>query len=93
MQNSGHVTHHKDLHAFVEPGNSVIEFRVVRRGRSVRVDVPRETLNQRFGVDDTPHALLIAYEAHRDEIDAAVLRRAADGGTGVVVVRPKDIVH
>ena len=93
MHDSGHVTHHKDLHPFVEPGNSAIEFRVIRRGQSVRVDVPRETLSQRFGVEDTAHGLLIAYEAHRDAIDAAVLRRAADGGTGVVVVRPKDIVN
>ena len=93
MQNSGPAAHHKDLHPFVKPGNSVIEFRLIRRGLSVRVDVPRETLNQRFGVDDSPHGLLIAYEAHRDEIDAAVLRRAAGGGTGVVTVRPKDILH
>lgn len=81
----------KDLHPFVDPGSSAIEFRVIRKGSTVRVDVSRETLNQRFGVRDAPHGLLMAYEAHRDEIDDAVIRRAVDGGTGVVVVRPKDL--
>jgi len=80
-----------DLHPFVDSSASTIEFRIVREGRLVRVDVSRETVNQRFGVPDVPYGLLEAYEAHRDQIDAAVLRRAAEGGTGVVVVRPMDL--
>ena len=90
MPNAGQLIR-KDLHPFVEQGNSAIEFRVICRGQQVRVDVPRETLNQRFGVRETRHGMLMAYEAHRAEIDAAVIRRAAEGGTGVVVVRPQDL--
>jgi hypothetical protein len=81
-----------DLHAFVDLSDSTIEFRVIRHGRLVQVEVPRETVNQRFGVRVTsPHDLLTAYEAHRSEIDAAVIRKAAGGGGGVVMVRPRDI--
>lgn len=81
-----------DLHAFVDLSDSTIEFRVIRHGRLVRVEVPRETVNQRFGIRvTTPHDLLTAYEEHRSEIDAAVIRRAASGGAGVVMIRPKDI--
>jgi hypothetical protein len=80
-----------DLHPIVAPGNSAIEFRVIRKGRSVRIDVSRATLNHRFGVRDVPYGLLEAYEAHRGQIDAAVIRRAIGGGEGVVVVRPKDL--
>jgi len=81
---------HRDLHAFVESGSSTIEFRVTANGLSVRVDVTRATLNARFGVTNSSHGLLGAYEAHRAEIDDAVIRRATSGGIGVVKVRPKD---
>jgi hypothetical protein len=81
-----------DLHPIVDPGASTIEFQVLRKGRVVRVEVPRSTLSRRFGVpEDDPHGLLVAYEAHRDVIDAAVMRRADQGGTGVVRVRPADL--
>ena len=81
-----------DLHPIIEPGASTIEFQVLRKGRVVRVEVRRSTLSRRFGVpDDDPHGLLIAYEAHRDQIDAAVIRRADDGGVGVVRVRVADL--
>ncbi|GEM_PF-3839233 len=69
----------RDLHAFPNPSFSTVEFRVVHNGRLVRVDVPREPISQRFGVLETEHGLLIAYEAHRGRIDAAVRRRAAGG--------------
>lgn len=82
---------HKDLHLIVDPSVSTIEFRVMSRGRQVRVDVSRETVNQRFGMSDSRYGLLEAYEAHRDQIDAAVIRRADDGGIGVVVGRPMDL--
>jgi hypothetical protein len=90
MPNSRHATH-KDLHAMVEPNSTAIEFRVIRRGQSVRVDVPRETLDQCFGVGGTRHGLLIVYETHRDQIDDAVMRRADSDGAGIIVVRPKDL--
>jgi len=81
-----------DLHPFVDSSGSAIEFRIVRGHRLVRVEVSRATLNQRFGVsEDSQYGLLQAYEAHRDQIDAAVICRAADGGTGVVKVRPTDL--
>jgi len=80
-----------DLHPLLDVHASTIHFRVVRRGRLVRVDVPRETVSQRFGVSDDPHGLLLAYEAHRSEIDAAVIRRADDCCAGVVTVRPTDL--
>jgi hypothetical protein len=81
----------KDLHPFFDPSISTIEFRVLSKGRMVRVDVPKETLSRRFGVRETPHGLLTTYEAHREEIDAAVIRRAADDGPDVVVIRPTDL--
>jgi hypothetical protein len=81
-----------DLHPYIDSEACAIEFRVVRNGRLVCVDVPRETIRRRFGVPDTPHGLLSAYEAHRDEIDAAVLMHASSsGGAGVVQVRPADL--
>jgi len=81
-----------DLHPFIDSTASTIEFRIVRGDRSIRVHVTRETINQRFGVsEDSQYGLLEAYEAHREQIDDAVLRRAAEGGTGVVKVRPKDL--
>jgi len=82
----------KDLHPLVDASSSAIEFRVIRKTDPVRVDVPRKTLSQRFGVREGRYGLLQAYEAHRDEIDAAVIRRAVDGGAGVVMVRPKDLM-
>jgi len=33
----------------------------------------------------------MTYEKHREEIDAVVLRRAAEAGAGVTVLRPDDI--
>lgn len=64
MPKSEHFIH-KDLHALVEPGGSTIEFRLYRHGRSVRVDVSRATLNLRFGVRETSHGMLQAYEENR----------------------------
>jgi hypothetical protein len=90
MPKSGDLVH-RDLHPFVDASVSTIEFHVISRGRRVRVDVPRETVSQSFGVTDSRYGLLEAYEAHRDQIDAAVICRAAEGGTGVVVVRPMDL--
>jgi hypothetical protein len=93
MPNSSHLDDSNgDLHAFVDESIRTIQFRVVSRGRIVHVDVREETVNSCFGVRDMPSGLLLAYEAHRSEIDAAVIRRAAMGGTGVVSVRPLDIV-
>jgi len=81
-----------DLHPLLGVGTSTIEFRVVRRGRLVRVDVPVETVSQRFGVPDDAHGLLVAYEANRTCIDNAVLRRADEScGAGVILVRPMDL--
>ncbi len=80
----------RDLHPLLSEF-STIEFRVVRGGRQVRVDVPSYAIGQRFGAIEGRYSLLRAYEAHRREIDAAVLRRAEDGGAGVVVVRPVDL--
>ena len=81
-----------DLHPFVDSTGSVIEFRIARDDRLVRVEVSRETLHQRFGVsEDSQYGLLEAYDAHREEIDAAVIRRAGEGGAGVVDVRPADL--
>lgn len=80
-----------DLHPYIDCEAHAIKFRVVRNGQLVCVEVSRETISQRFGVPDTSHGLLRAYEAHRNEIDAAVVQRAADGGTGIVQVRPADL--
>jgi len=73
------------------PEVSKIEFRAISHGRQVLVDVPRETVNRHFGVPDSRYGLLEACEAHRDQIDAAVLRRVTKGGIGVVDVRPMDV--
>jgi hypothetical protein len=86
------LPHDMDLHPLMDSLGSTIEFRIVRRGRTVRVDVPRETLSQRFGVGGTSHGLLLTYEAHRVEIDAAVIRSATDGGTGVVRLGVRDLL-
>jgi hypothetical protein len=92
MPDSSHVGgKNGDLHAFIDESIRTIQFRVVSGGRIVHVDVREETVNRCFGVRDMPNGLLMAYEAHRREIDAAVIRRAADGGTGVVSVRPMDL--
>ena len=80
-----------DLHAYVPSGAFAIEFRVIRKGEMVRVDVPIETIRRCFGEYKGAHELLRAYEQHRREIDAAVIRRAASGGAGVVQVRPLDL--
>ena len=80
-----------DLHPIFDWSTSTIEFRLLRRDRVVRVDVPRETVDECFGVPDSQYGLLEVYEAHRDEIDAAVIRRAAEGDLDAVVIRPADV--
>ena len=73
------------------PVVSKIEFRAISHGRQVLVDVPRGTVNRHFGVPDSRYGLLEACQAHRDQIDAAVLRRVTKGGVGAVDVRPIDL--
>ena len=80
-----------DLHPLVNSGASVIEFRLLRQGCLVRIDVPRETVSRRFRVPDTEYGLLQTYEAHREAIDAAVIHRADEGGAGVLTIRPVDL--
>lgn len=80
-----------DLHVYVDEHVRTMEFRVFSQGRTVCVDVRGETLSICFGVPNDPHGLLKAYETHRAEIDAAVIRRAAEAGEGVVMVRPMDL--
>lgn len=93
MPNSKRVSaKNTDLHVFADESIRAIEFGVVSRGRFVHVHVYRETLNRCFGVGDTPYGLLLAYEAHRSLIDAAVIRRAEEGGTGVVLVHADDLL-
>lgn len=93
MPNSTHVSDkNTDLHMFADERICAIEFGVVSQGRFVHVHVRRETLNRCFGVRNTPHGLLMAYEAHRSLIDAAVIRRAECGGTGIVWVQSSDLL-
>ena len=58
-----------------------IEFGVVSRGQIVRINVSGQTVANCFGLGGSPHALLMAYEANRSQIDAAVMHRAAEGAS------------
>jgi hypothetical protein len=80
-----------DLHAFVNACTRMIEFRIIRKGQLVQIEIPEAVMHQRFGVSAAAHGLLEAYEAHRELIDAAVIRLASASGPGVVVLRPMDL--
>jgi hypothetical protein len=81
-----------DLHPLVDPVSASIEFRVVHKGRFVRVHLLKETMVECFGMEDTPYGLLKTYEKHRAEIDAAVMRVAQASKNDAVVLSCDDLI-
>jgi hypothetical protein len=82
---------HPQLHPLFDQRRATIEFRVALPQASVYVVLTEATMASRFPVPEAEHGLLIAYEGHRDEIDAAVIRLAATEGAGNWVMRPTDM--
>ena len=60
-------------------------------GQNVGATISRQTLHFRFKGDMSGSDVLATYEAHRDEIDAAVLRRVAKGSREPVMLREFDV--
>ena len=81
-----------DLHPLVDTVAAAIEFRYIREGRFVRVHLLKETLAECFGVDESPYGMLKAYEQHRSEIDAAVVRRARATENDAVLLTSDDLL-
>ena len=79
-----------DLHPLFDRSTDSLEFSVLRAWQVAHVEVSRSAL-QHLGVRDHSHGLLEAYDAHRERIDAAVIRKAAEGGIGIIKVRPGDL--
>lgn len=82
---------HPDLHPLFDPKRSTIEFWVALPHTRAHVVLTRATMQSRYPVPDSDHGLLIAYESHRSEIDAAIIRLAATEGEGDWVMRPTDM--
>ena len=60
-------------------------------GLNVGATISRQTLHFRFKGDMSGSDVLATYEAHRDEIDAAVRRRVAKGSREPVMLREFDV--
>lgn len=81
-----------DLHPLVDTVAASIEFRYIREGRFVRVHLLKETLAECYGVEDSPYGILKAYDQHRPEIDAAVVRRARESKNDAVLLTCDDLL-
>lgn len=79
-----------DLHPLFDPSRPSIQFWVRVAQRTLHLELSKETLSHHFPVPDTHYGLMMTYDAHRDQIDAAVMRRAALGGSGTLDVRSAD---
>lgn len=86
------LKHPIDLHPLVDTVAASIEFRYIREGRFVRVHLLKETLAECFGVEDSPYGILKAYDEHRPEIDAAVVRRARACENDAVLLTCDDLL-
>ena len=60
-------------------------------GSAVGATISKETLHYRFGADILGSDAVATYEAHRQEIDAAVKRRIAKGSIEPVMLREYDV--
>jgi hypothetical protein len=86
------LNHPIDLHPLVDTVAASIEFRYIREGRFVRVHLLKETLAECYGVEDSPYGILKAYDEHRPEIDAAVVRRARASENDAVLLTCDDLL-
>jgi hypothetical protein len=66
-----------DPHPTFDEDGSAIRFRFGAKWRHVEVYVPRLTIERRFGASTGRDGLLAAYDAHRDAIVTAVIRRVS----------------
>ena len=79
-----------DLHPFFDRSKTAIRFWMSVNGRIRDLELSRDTIAACFAVPDTQYGLITMYDANRSAIDAAVMRRAARGGDGVLQVSLDD---
>lgn len=79
-----------DLHPYFDPLRASIRFWMCIGGRIRDVELDRDTVSSHFAVPDTQYGMIVTYDANRAQIDAAVMRRAARGGKGVLHVGAED---
>lgn len=79
-----------DLHPFFDRSKTAIRFWMSVNGRIRDLELSRDTIAACFAVPDTQYGLITMYDANRSAIDAAVMRRAAQGGDGLLQVGLED---
>lgn len=60
-------------------------------GQPIGASVPWRVLHYRFQAQFDGSDAVATYEAHRDELEAAVLRRASGGSIEPVMLRENDL--
>jgi hypothetical protein len=78
--------------AFFHDASGAVRFWVLAEGGGfVGASIAKEVLHYRFRADRGGSDALPTYLAHREEIDAAVLRRLAKGSLEPVMLREIDV--
>jgi len=73
-------------------GSGTVRFWVLTAsGDTTGASISKETLHYRFQAELGGGDALASYAAHREEIDAAVLRRIAAGSREPVMLRESDV--
>jgi hypothetical protein len=79
---------------FFHEGSGAVRFWVLTEsGAYVGATVSKETLHYRFKADISGSDSVASYQANRQEIDAAVIRRVGTGSIEPVMLREADLVR
>ncbi len=82
----------RDPPPYFHADSNAVRFSVaIDAGTRIGASIGTRTLHYRFRTEVNETNALSIYEAHRDEIDAAVRRRVATGSIEPVMVREHDL--